>query len=45
MILRQGLWPDIDPKSLAEFKASVEATRDRCLEAVRRFDQEAREGP
>jgi hypothetical protein len=38
MILRQGLWPDTDPESLAEFRAAVESTREKCLRAIRRFD-------
>ena len=40
MILRQELWPDLDPDSLREFRESVEKTRQYCLEAIQRFDAE-----
>ncbi len=38
MIIAQGLWPDLDPESLEEFKASVRATRDSCQAAIRSYD-------
>ena len=38
LILDQQLWPDLDPESLDEFRCSVQATRERCLRAIERFD-------
>ena len=38
MIVGHDLWPDIDRKSLEEFRESVESMREYCMEAIRQYD-------